>query len=114
MKGLLLNSTTFNEKSYTYADTQKFYATSKFGIEDGFYGGRVDRLAGTKHTKDKSLYMCISKDKTIDLFIANPIKLNVSDLKEIAKGKRISIEEGALKNDILKALGVETKEEGEK
>lgn len=60
----LLNSTKINGKEYTINDVRGFKPISSYGLPEGFYGGRVDKVAGTD---DKGIYLCIEGMKVIDI-----------------------------------------------
>lgn len=62
----LLGSTEYEDKEYAIEDTRGFYKPIEFGLKQGFYGGRVDKVAGTEV---KGLYMLVEKHKVIDLML---------------------------------------------
>ena len=62
----LLGKTEYEDKEYAIEDTRGFYEPIEFDLKQGFYGGRVDKVAGTEV---KGLYMLVEKHKVIDLML---------------------------------------------
>ena len=62
----LLGKTKLYSKEYTIKDVKGFKDPSDFGLSDSFYGGRVDKIAGTDVV---GLYMLVEKHTVIDLMI---------------------------------------------
>lgn len=62
----LLGKTKLYSKEYTIKDVKGFQDPSEFGLSDSFYGGRVDKIAGTDVV---GLYMLVEKHTVIDLMI---------------------------------------------
>lgn len=65
----LLGSTEFNGKKYTIQDVNGFHEPKDFGFKDDYYGGRVDRIAGTN---EPGLFLVVEKHTVIDLLYAEP------------------------------------------
>jgi hypothetical protein len=66
LKMKLLGKTKLYSKEYTIKDVKGFKDPSDFGLSDSFYGGRVDKIAGTNVV---GLYMLVEKHNVIDLMI---------------------------------------------
>ena len=66
LKMKLLGKTKLYSKEYTIKDVKGFKDPSDFGLSDSFYGGRVDKIAGTDVV---GLYMLVEKHTVIDLMI---------------------------------------------
>lgn len=62
----LIGSTTYNGKTYTINDVRGFKPTADYGYPVGWYGGRVDKIAGTI---TKGLYLCVEGMTVIDILI---------------------------------------------
>lgn len=64
----LLNSKTYNGLDYDLNSIGPggFVSREKFGLPNGFYGGRVDKIA---YTKVPGLYMCMEGMEVIDLLV---------------------------------------------
>lgn len=60
----LLGSTTFNGKKYEIEDVRGFHNPEDFGLPEGFYGGRVDKVAGTN---EPYIFLMVEKHKVIDI-----------------------------------------------
>lgn len=62
----LLNSTVFEGKQYTLDDVRGFIPNESKGIPEGFYGGRVTKLA---KTDVNGMYLCMENMKVIDILV---------------------------------------------
>lgn len=62
----LLGSLVYEEKEYTLNDVRVFIDRKDFGLPDGFYGGRVDRVA---KTDTEGVYLCMDGMDVIDILI---------------------------------------------
>lgn len=62
----LIGSTTFQGRTYTINDVRGFKPITEYGFTIGFYGGRVDKIAGTDH---EAVYLCIEGMTAIDILV---------------------------------------------
>lgn len=100
--GILLNSLKLGDKEFSIENSQGFIPRNTF-VEDHFYGGRVHQFA---KTAKEGIYLCIEKDKVIDVYIPDLKALEVRDLKFLAELKGIQYEPMAKKDQMLKVFGV--------
>lgn len=102
-KGLLLNSLQFEDKAYSYDDVKGFKSKEDVGVRDDFYGGRCNHFA---KTEDPRLLMVIEKQFVIDLYVPNPDKLTVEEIKNILDYRKVKYSKDDLKKDLLAKLGI--------
>lgn len=102
-KGLLLNSLQFGDRAYSYDNVKGFRSKEDMGLPQDFYGGRCNHLA---KTDDNRIYMIVEKQFVIDLYIPNPEKLTVDEIKTILDYRKIKYTTDDLKKDLLTKLGI--------
>lgn len=106
----LLGSTTYKGKAYELTDVRGFKPISEYGYKTGWYGGRVDKIAGTD---TKGLYLCLEGMRVIDIliddtpFVEEPRALEDmtnKELESLAILKGVEISARPTKKELLKAL----------
>lgn len=117
----LLGSTTFNGKKYEIEDVRGFHNPEDFGLPEGFYGGRVDKVAGTN---EPYIFLMVEKHKVIDIMQVEepeidpyattdePGELKESEEKEVEADAEVPFEEEGLDyysytNDELRTMLLE-------
>lgn len=106
----LLGSTTYEGKAYELTDVRGFKPISEYGYKTGWYGGRVDKIAGTD---TKGLYLCLEGMRVIDIlldeipFVEEPRALEDMTNKELTallEEKGIEVPSRATKAALLELL----------
>lgn len=86
----LLGSTMFNGKDYVIEDVRGFHDPEDFGLPEGFYGGRVDKVAGTD---EPYIFLLVEKHKVIDIMLVERPEEPETDLNDAGSNEEIEPEE---------------------
>lgn len=99
---IILNSLKFKDKVFTIQDVRGYLLNGKdIQLPDGFYGGRVDKVAKTDYP---FIHMLMSKDTPIDLVILNENDFTAKQLKEILEENNVDTSKLTSKQKLLEAF----------
>ena len=95
-------TTVIGDKAYTLMDAKRIIAAEKYGVEDGFYGGRVKYIGLT----DSDVMLLMTDANTIidtgtDVLNEIPIEL----IRELCKKRKLKIFPNSGKEKLIQMLG---------
>ena len=102
MKILLGTNELDKDKILKMEESKGFIIPKKFGLDESFYGGRVENLAKTQYA---GVYLVIEKGEVIDLLVNDITSLTKSQICFFAKRKfkkELNVEDK--KDDLIKQL----------
>ena len=109
-KQFLLNSKTFRGKPLDLAAEKKveLTTTKSIGLEDTFYGGRVNVLAKV----GEGLFYCMENNIPIDVYVSDVTLLAYNNLREVARMKGHDTGNAKQAEILSTYFDIETEEKG--